>query len=236
MDQKGRIASSSTVMSWHGRVAVAATRRPVGSSARMYASKAGSTHASQSNLWSCPRDTMTCPTRTFGRDVAASHPFNCCCDHHRRCGVTPFQLLLRAAETGQHSDGHVDGASTSRVVLISCMLHQHQSWSTTRSVLRCSCASRRVLRTSSVLLCTCASGGIRRTSSVLRYCCARGPAVFYVAPAHVVENIASAPSWDAAPASVVKYTALALLLGTSRLRHLGTQHQHLPWRTPIQLP
>ena len=81
----GRIARLSTVMSWHGRIAVATTRRPVGSSARMYALKSGSTCASQSNLWPCPRATMTCSMRTLGSQ--------------RRCLVTPFRLLLRAAGT-----------------------------------------------------------------------------------------------------------------------------------------
>ena len=33
------------------------------------------------------------------RDVAASHPFDCGCEQQGRCGVAPFSLLLRAAET-----------------------------------------------------------------------------------------------------------------------------------------
>ena len=37
----GRIARLSTIMSWYGQLAVAATCRPVGSSARMYAVKVG---------------------------------------------------------------------------------------------------------------------------------------------------------------------------------------------------
>ena len=53
---------------------------------------------------------MTIGASTSGaRDVAASHPFNCCCVQQK---------------TVQHSDGRVGGASTSRVLLTSYQLPQ----------------------------------------------------------------------------------------------------------------
>ena len=206
------------------------------------------TCASQSNLWPCPRVTRTylapqkcrrghlapVPAKpetlrrhTFltavasSRDVAASHPFNCCCEQQRR--------LFRVAEILQHSDGQVGGASTSRVVPRSSFsrrgVHRTSSRSVLRcscvrgcvhcacSVLRCSCASRWVLRTSSVPLCFCASGGVHRTSSV--WSIVPAPAVSYAAPARVDECLAPAPALYAAPAPVVKYMALDPIVGAA---------------------
>ena len=107
-----------------------------------------------------------------------------------------------------------------------------------RSVLRCSCASRGVLRTSSVLYCShplCLTLLLRPWMFTLNLC---------LHPSWSTSRLRQRCTQHLRPECLGLCTLslrshalhLHLSLGTTRLRQLGTQYQHLSLRTSIHLP
>ena len=176
-------------------------------------------------------------------------------DSQTRCGVAPFQLLLRAAETSQHSDGHVGDASTSRVVLTSSPAFVDEYIALAASYVAPAPVAEYIAPAESFV----APASVVENLSPAVSCTAPSPDVEYLAPAEsytapalVVEYISPAPVGYAAPPpdhiAPVRYAAPAPVgeknlacarMNTMRLRLQRTQCmplRHRSLRRSLHLP